>query len=216
MALAVAALAFLEWKRPRGTAFIRGRDHVSDMGCIACHSSPTHSHQLWFPAWSADSGKHPEAVLKKIREGGEGMPAYDSFSKGELADVMVYLEAIQGMTRGMPPGVARGLAVAERVGCLHCHGPNGRGGVGNPESIRNRILGFDDPEAMQWAENQTEIEEWIRTGTSRRVEDHWILGPALRRQAIRMPAFANTKITGRDSLDLLRYLRWMRGPGARP
>ena len=217
MALAIAALAFLEWKRPKGTAFLRGRALAAEMGCAACHSDPAGGAGPWFPAWAADGGRHPEAVLRKIREGAEGMPAYGNwYGDRDLKDVLTYFEALQGFTAGMPPAVARGFAVAEKEGCFSCHGPGGRGGVGNPGSTRGRILGFDDPEAGQWAPTQAEVEEWVYTGTSRRVEEHWLLGPALRRQAIRMPATPPSRLDEQAWSDLFRYLRWMRGPGARP
>src|SRR4051794_20963830 len=58
----------------------------------------------------------------------------------------------------------RGERLAEGLGCFACHGPDGSGGVANPGAEEGDIPAFDGGVPMMYADDQTELRNWILWG----------------------------------------------------
>src|SRR5688572_29991531 len=63
------------------------------------------------------------------------------------------------------PSVWRGHQIANRAGCFACHGPNGLGGVPNPESVEGTIPPLVAEGAFTfYVRSEEELREWIVYG----------------------------------------------------
>ncbi len=130
-----------------------GAHDFSRFACAQCHGfqgkggvSPD------VPALAAIGPTLPKATLENVIEHGAGvssnptkpfMPVWHGIiSTTQIAELAAYLHAGLPAVKGAsPPPVpaGQGDAVAGSVlyvkfGCLNCHGPNGLGGVPNPDS----------------------------------------------------------------------------------
>lgn len=136
--------------------------------------------------WLAD-----ESVRKRLASQRLRMPAYEEhLSEGEILDVVAYVAAIE---RVDPPGgdESEGRSLANRHGCLVCHGVGGSGGLPNPGSLGGFIPGFLGGNFEDMVRNEEEFREWVLEGESSRLAGNPIVRFFWRRQKISMPAYSD-------------------------
>jgi mono/diheme cytochrome c family protein len=94
---------------------------------------------------------------------------------------------------------ARGRLVFDRYGCTLCHGPEGKGGVPNPNALRNAMV----PTIIDLADAYTpaEVAQLIRTGRHNvdRADAAGAIPP------YRMPGWGD-RLSEQDVHDLVQYL----------
>jgi mono/diheme cytochrome c family protein len=123
------------------------------------------------------------AQLKSIIDHGLGksanptkpyMPVWGAVvSRRQVSDLVAYIRAglptVPGaMQIEVPSG--QGLAVAgaalyQRYGCVNCHGPNGLGGVPNPQSPDKTIPSLSGPVFREEFNTEAKIIDVIRSGS---------------------------------------------------
>ena len=108
--------------------------------------------------------------------------------------------------------VMRGQALARKLGCFTCHGPNGSGGVVNPGAVLGIIPPFGGSTFKSYVHNEEETREWILYGAPRRL---WIDGEKPSEQLGRakgqdglifMPAYEDL-LSDSDLEDLVAYVK---------
>src|SRR5438094_533292 len=105
----------------------------------------------------------------------------------------------------------RGYRLAAGIGCFSCHGPLGAGGVSNPGSFKGYIPGFWGGDFDELVRDDGELRQWIAEGGIPRISEHPIGRIFVRRQVIKMPAFAHGHVQSPEDIDaLMAYLRWIR------
>jgi len=113
--------------------------------------------------------------------------------------------------------VMRGYVVANRMGCFACHGPEGRGGVMNPNSAEGEIPPFGaGGTLMYYVQNEEEFREWVLYGSPKRLWKDGIRPPEINsnqknqetRPKIQMPAYEDL-LSENDLRDLLDYFKAM-------
>lgn len=82
-----------------------------------------------------------------------------------------------------------GRAVATRLGCFACHGPDGRGGVPNPGSEWKTVPAFTERVPMMFASSDAELREYILDGRPASKAEDAKYRAAMAAQAVRMPAY---------------------------
>jgi len=142
------------------------------------------------------------------------MPAYRGIlNESDLDDLVAYVQSVSGAFRPPPDGPAAGgrdLAVAH--GCFGCHGPEGRGLVSNPGSLRGFIPPWDSPDYEELVATPEEFREWVMSGEIKRFRENPAAAHFLDSQVVKMPAFRGLMTD--DEVDRLRaYVEWVR---ARP
>jgi len=218
----------------------RGRQVASRMGCFACHGpggmdgamNPKTGNQT-VPAWGGgnymmyvkNKGEIREYILDgfpgrkrknpvlwaKYQAAGIHMPSFrDTLSGNDLEDLLAYVEAVFAMDPIEDPLVAEGRRLALKWDCFHCHGVNGSGGPPNPGSFAGFIPGWLGPAYQDMVQSDQELEEWIRKGKSRRIEENPIAGIFLSRQKAKMPAFESELSDGKIR-GIIAYISWLRG-----
>jgi len=150
-------------------------------------------------SWILD-GRLADASGDPEREGiaaGQGssralvMPAYrKQLREGEIEDLLAYLRSISGLQFPDDDAVASGLERMHQLGCFRCHGAMGTGGVSNPRSLKGYVPGFGGEDYSELVRDGDELRQWIRNGASDRFAHNIIARAVLRRQAIKMPAYA--------------------------
>lgn len=157
-------------------------------------------------AWLDDDAARERLASQPVR-----MPAYgDRLGDRQIADLVAYAAAAEGVELSdNEPGnesadaerVAAGRALARAQGCTSCHGVEGAGGLPNPGSLGGFIPGFRGRNFRDLVRDRAEFDEWVRTGTSRRLAKNPIARFFWRRQALAMPAYRDTLDT--EQLDQL-------------
>jgi cbb3-type cytochrome c oxidase subunit III len=102
------------------------------------------------------------------------MPVWgEVISHHQVADLVTYIRAglpsVPGATpisapQGQGAAVA-GAALYERYGCINCHGPNGLGGVPNPQSPDKTVPSLSGADFREEFNTDAKIIEIIRTGS---------------------------------------------------
>jgi len=107
----------------------------------------------------------------------------------------------------------RGYALAHKVGCFSCHGPDGTGGIENPGSDEKEVPAWDGGTSMMYDENAGELREWILYGHPKRLEleqEHHTGDDDSEEERsnplLDMPAFEDL-ISSRDLDDLVAYYK---------
>lgn len=232
-----AALTFLlvrrDWQRQAAdTPVTRGREVARRMGCFGCHGPggerpiPNPGAKNGdVPRWGGGMwmmyNDRPDDVRAWIRDGHPpshgpdanaliAMPAYgDRLSEAELSDLTAYVLAVSRFGFPDDPAVTQGREVAERFGCFGCHGPEGRGLVANPGSLKGFVPPWDGPDYPDLVRSHEELRQWVHDGISARFAANPAAREILDSQAIRMPAYAG-RITD-DEIDALgAYIEWVR------
>lgn len=105
---------------------------------------------------------------------------------------------------------AAGRRIAEGLGCLSCHGPDGGGGMKNPGSENKIVPALSGGEMMMWAESEEQLREWVLYGHRLDAEEEkpreGLTAGQGSSRALVMPAFESHLGTG--ELDLL--LSWLK------
>ena len=142
------------------------------------------------------------------------MPAYRGrLTEPELEDLVSYVQSVSGAFR--PPeagGAAAGRELAVSNGCFGCHGPEGRGLLRNPGSLRGYIPPWDSPDYPELVKSPEEFREWVADGEIRRFRENPAAAFFLDNQAIKMPPFRDI-LNDSDIESLRAYVEWIR---ARP
>ena len=135
-----------------------GAHDFSQFACAQCHGdrgrggvSPD------VPALSGVASQLTPARLRSIIDHGLGesknptqpyMPVWgEVISKQQVSDLIAYLRAgLPAVPTAEPPAIPQGQGLAVegstlyvRYGCIDCHGPNGLGGVPNPQAPDKKI-----------------------------------------------------------------------------
>jgi mono/diheme cytochrome c family protein len=99
-----------------------------------------------------------------------------------------------------------GRAIASRLGCFSCHGPDGRGAAPNPGSEWKTVPAFNERVPMMFAKHDAELREYILDGHPASKADDPEYRAEMEAQAIRMPAYRKHISTG--ELDaLIAFIR---------
>lgn len=136
------------------------------------------------------------------------MPAFGSrLRPAEIADLARFVVAANAFHSPGDEAAQRGEEIA-RTHCLSCHNVGGAGGLPNHGSVFGYIPGWWGPDFQDLAGDRAAIDEWIRTGSSRRVS-HWPLADRFRRrQAVQMPAFEPV-LSAQEIEALIAYIEWL-------
>ena len=148
----------------------------------------------------------------KVQAAALRMPAYRAFvSASQVEDLVAYLRATSGQVLPDAALAARGAEIAGELSCFSCHGPLGAGGIANPGSFKGYIPGFWDRDFDELVRDDGELRQWIGEGGIPRISEHPIGRIFVRRQVIKMPAFAHGHVQSAEDIDaLMAYVRWIR------
>jgi mono/diheme cytochrome c family protein len=139
------------------------------------------------------------------------MPAYgDLLDAAELDDLVVYVTAVSAAGKpesGTPESEGRDLAVEH--GCFGCHGPEGRGALPNPGSLKGHIPPWDSEDYTELVQSPEEFREWVASGEIRRFRNNPAAAIFLDAQVVKMPAFREH--LNDSQIDRIRtYVEWVR------
>ncbi len=99
--------------------------------------------------------------------------------------------------------VGRGAAIAARVGCLSCHGPNGTHGLPDP-GLGEEVPTWDGGMPMMYVHGVEEVREYVLDGVSKARARSESAAEKRARAAIRMPAFRDV-LSPREVDDVVAY-----------
>jgi len=218
LAAAPFALRSLLW-RWEENPILRGREVAREAGCFTCHQpwagveipnpgsrwgtvprfgagnafmyAPERQGIEEFVRFGAPrSWLDDPAVRERLESQHLRMPAYgDLLSDAEIADVVDYLVAVEGVERAGGEEAAAGRQLAREHGCLSCHGFEGAGGLPNPRSLGGFIPGFLGRNFADLVQDREEFREWVMDGTSSRLAKNPVVRFFWDRQQISMPAY---------------------------
>ena len=138
------------------------------------------------------------------------MPAWRGvLSEQKIDDLVAYVKAVSDYELPEDPVAEEGRQVAQRLACFGCHGPQGRGSLPNPGSLKGYIPAWDGNDFGELARDEGEIREWIVHGRPERLANHRIARFFLQRQAVQMPAYGQ-RLTDAELDALVAYIRWLR------
>jgi len=148
----------------------------------------------------------------KVKAATLRMPSYRNFlSSAEVDDLVAFLRATSGQILPDEALATKGAERAAALGCFACHGPLGAGGVPNPGSFKGYIPGFWGADFDELVHGDNELRQWIAEGGIPRISEHPIGRIFVRRQVIKMPAFAHGHVESPEDIDaLMAYVRWIR------
>jgi mono/diheme cytochrome c family protein len=161
-----------------------GAHDFVQFACAQCHGeqgsggvSPA------VPALTSVAKTLTPAELRSIIDHGLGestnptqpyMPVWGAvISKTQVSDLIAYLRAgLPVVPTAEPPAIPRrqgaaveGAVLYARYGCLNCHGPNGLGGVPNPQSPDKTIPSLSGPDFRKEFNTDAKIIAVIRSGS---------------------------------------------------
>jgi mono/diheme cytochrome c family protein len=161
-----------------------GAHDFVQFACAACHGSLGRGGVSPFVPALRGVGKSltVQALTRIITHGlGEStnpkrpyMPVWGPvISKRQVADLVAYIRAglppVQYATPVPIPGnqgpVVAGMAAYVHYGCINCHGPNGLGGVPNPQSPDKAIPPLSGQDFRQEFNTDAKILAMIRSGS---------------------------------------------------
>lgn len=101
----------------------------------------------------------------------------------------------------------RGQALAAKLGCFGCHGPEGMGGVPNPGAAEGEIPPLRAVATLpSYVQSEAELLEWVRDGKPQRLAK----APTGHRPLIEMPAYGE-QLSSSELSDLVAYLKVLGG-----
>jgi mono/diheme cytochrome c family protein len=205
--------------KPVSATVAAGAHDFVRFGCDQCHGfdgsggvSPD------VPSLTTLAPSLTEAELTNIINTGRGistnptkpfMPVWHGIiSKAQIADLVAYLHA------GLPPVAdaaplpvpkGQGSPVAGSIdyinfSCINCHGPNGLGGVPNPQSPDRTIPPLGTPEFFQQFNTRQKIAAVIRSGS--------VIG---KHPIVSMPHWGGI-LTPAEINDLIAYIHTLERP----
>jgi mono/diheme cytochrome c family protein len=238
-AVALWGVVGWRWWRTRGISPVqRGFVVAASSGCFACHgvggaagfedpedrlgTVPPFSRDAMrsyakskaeIREWIADG---MPARLRAAMEADEGEPALMTMpawkgvlSERQIDDLVEYVAAVSDYERPSDPAAELGRQTAERLACFGCHGPQGRGSLPNPGSLKGYIPAWDGDDFGHLARDDREIREWVVHGRPERLAGHRVARYFLQRQAVQMPAYGG-RLTEAELDALVAYIRWLR------
>jgi mono/diheme cytochrome c family protein len=165
-------------------AVAAGAHDFVQFACAQCHGeqgkggvSPD------VPALTAVGKEETVAQLRQIIDHGLGesanptkpyMPVWgEVISRQQVSDLVAYLRAgLPAVPDAVPTAVPQGqgqavagAALYVKFGCINCHGPNGLGGVPNPQSPDETIPPLSGIDFRDEFDTPAKIKEIIRTGS---------------------------------------------------
>jgi mono/diheme cytochrome c family protein len=234
-----SAWAVSAWRgKDRGTVH-RGFKVAESHGCFTCHGvgghrgMPNPGHGLDdIPPWSGgilmmyadNEGEIREWIQDgmpkrvradpeqmKLRQGAAiAMPSFrDVLSKRDLTAVVAYVKAVADFEKPEEENAEAGRKVAVQYGCFNCHGPQGRGALDNPGSLKGYVPAWDGADYGELVRSDDEAREWILDGRAHRLQENPVALFFLGRQKIEMPAYRR-HLTDADQAALLAYIHWLR------
>ena len=235
---AIVRAVLTSWE---SNAILRGQRLGEESGCLACHR-PFAGDEIpnpgsrWqsVPAFQGGNAMMYDAMTRQgieeyVRYGALQwldedavrrhdtqllrMPAYEDFlSEEEIADVVSWAAALEGVELSGGEAVDAGRAVARRHGCLSCHGLEGAGGLPNPDSLGGFIPGFLGKNFEHLVHDRDELAEWIRDGKTARLDANPIVRRVWARQGIAMPAYGD-RLSDAEIDQLWAWIQAGRTPG---
>jgi cbb3-type cytochrome c oxidase subunit III len=161
-----------------------GAHDFTQFACAQCHGQRGRGGvSADVPALSQVGKQLTVAQLKQIIDHGLGesanptkpyMPVWGQvISAHQVADLVAYIRAglpsVPGATP--PPVITRqgpaveGALLYQRYGCVNCHGPNGLGGVPNPQSPDKAIPALSGADFFKEFNTDQKIIDVIRSGS---------------------------------------------------
>jgi len=171
-----------------------------------------------------ENGAKPQAQINKVvaeksrhdwnnRQGVGGiikMPSYEGLlSANELEDLVAFIKTVAEIARPLSAEAEKGRELSERLGCLGCHGPSGRGGISNPGSFKGYIPPWDGDDFAELVENEDELRQWILKGKIDRFEANPLALYFTHGQTIQMPGFESVLKQG-ELESIIAYIHWLR------
>ena len=221
------------------TASARGARVAAKLGCFACHgaggqggvANPGDGSGIvegWNPRAMAELVKTPAELDEWVLDGGPKrlkalppdpnehplltMPAYRGKIGGkDYRNLLAFVRAV-GSLDAPPPAEVEALAgyqLAHDKGCFGCHGPSGRGLLGNPRSLAGYIPGWEGPVFADLVKNDDELQDWIHSGGTERMQKNKFAAHFLERQVIAMPAYEGV-LTDEEINKIAAYIHWLR------
>ena len=185
--------------------------------CSACHGEQgSGTVSRYVPALKPIGRTLTVAQLSSIINHGLGesrnpkrpfMPVWGPvISKSQVADLVAYIRAgLPKVPYATPVPVPRGQGAAVagaalyvRYGCINCHGPNGLGGVPNPQSPDKAIPPLSGQDFRKEFNTDAKIIDFIRSGS--------VIGKA---PIVAMPHWGGI-IPDRNLKDLVAYLKTLK------
>jgi mono/diheme cytochrome c family protein len=171
-------------------------------------------------AWIHDGGtakRRASQSWHRERDAGTlRMPAFGHrLSEHELDDLVAFVQVSSGEPEPSDSLAKKGLARAEALGCVGCHGAGGRFALPNPGSLKGYVPSWDGPDFPELVRNRGEFEQWVDNGRSRRFRDAALPSWFLDRAVLHMPAYERHLAPG-DLDALWAYIGWLRTPAADP
>ena len=234
-----ALVAFRAWRARGVSPVQRGFVVAASSGCFGCHGvggvagfEDPEGTLGAVPAFTRDAVRGyaktgdeirewiADGIPRRLRaeaaeEGADAatllrMPAWkDVLTERQISDLVAYVKAVSDYDVPEDPVAEIGRQTAQRLACFGCHGPQGRGSLPNPGSLKGYIPAWDGADFGELARNDAEVREWIVEGSPRRLRDHAIARFFLRRQAVQMPAY-HGRISEADLDSVVAYIRWLR------
>jgi mono/diheme cytochrome c family protein len=138
------------------------------------------------------------------------MPAWrDVLDPGQVEDLVAYIVAVSDFGPDPDGQALAGRDAAVKLGCFQCHGPQGRGNAPNPRSLKGYIPSWDGEDYPELVKDESELREWIKDGSPRRLREHPIASHFIDKQAVKMPAY-HDRVKEDELAALAAYIRWMR------
>jgi mono/diheme cytochrome c family protein len=219
--------------------FLRGREVASGLGCFGCHGPEgergipnPRARDGEIPSWSGgnytmfnvDPNEIREWILdgvpKRLRNDPVdqdrrstqliAMPAYQGRVSGQdLDDLVACVQGISAAFKAPEGAAADGRSLAVDKGCFGCHGPEGRGLIGNPGSFKGYIPAWDSGDYAELVRSPDEFRDWVKQGEIRRLRDNPAAAHFLDGQIVRMPAFRG--VLSDEEIEKIRvYVEWVR------
>jgi mono/diheme cytochrome c family protein len=232
-------LLFEHWRTRNIGPVQRGWQVASQRGCFTCHGPggtrgvPNPGHGLGdVPSFTGglvrmyvqDESEFREWILdglpRRVREDPAQMahrrgatirmPAWRGLlGARELDDLVDFLKAVSDFEKPDEPRAEEGRLVADRTGCFHCHGPQGRGSMLGIRAFKGYIPAWDGADFGELSRSDAEIRSWILDGGTRRAYGNPVARWLMERQPIKMPAYRG-RLTEDEVARIVAYIRWLR------
>ena len=235
----VAGGLFYRWRTKNISRVQRGSEVAAQRGCFTCHGPggsagvPNPGHVMGdvpsftgglITMYANDESEIREWILdgmpRRLRDDPEQMalrrdatirmPAWRGIIEGrDLDDLVAYVKAVSDFERPQDANADEGRQVAQRTGCFHCHGPQGRGSMLNVRAFKGYIPAWDGADFPELARDDLEIRAWILDGGTRRTYANPAARWFLERQPIKMPAYRG-RLTEEEVARVIDYIHWLR------
>jgi mono/diheme cytochrome c family protein len=185
-----------------------GQRLFTQKGCIACHAIGGHGGDIGPALDDVGLRREPEWIVQHFRDPqavspGTVMPRF-GFTETEaraLTDFLLHLRD-QKVALTLPSvmgPIERGHEVYRKYGCAGCHGPDGKGGIPNPNAKTAELV----PDLIRVAEGYTKEE--LRARILKGQREINALDPKRPPPPLYMPAWGGT-IKDAEVDDLVGYL----------